>query len=129
MFESACTLFQLAEAGEESFVTSEAVVAEVVFILSSRRHSALPRPEVAALIRPIFGLRGCALRNKSRVTRALDLWVANQRVSFVDALMAAYAMDLGVPLATFDRALAEVPGLSLWQPPNELAPPARPSSK
>ncbi len=116
MFEAASALFRLAQAGEESFITSEAVVAEVVFILSSKRHANLPRRDVAALPRPLLGLRGCAIPHKSRVLRALDLWVAYERISFVDALMAAYAIEFDVPLASFDRGLAQTSGVSIWSP-------------
>ena len=116
MFEAASALFRLANAGEESFVTSEAVVAEVVFILSSRRRANLPRQDVASLVRPLLGLRGCAIPHNARVMRTLDLWAAYGRISFVDALMGAYAIELNAPLASFDRGLAQLPELTIWSP-------------
>ena len=116
MFEAATALFRQANDGDVTFITSEAVVAEVVFILSSKRHQNVPRVEVAGMIRPLIGLRGCALPHKPRVLRALDLWAGHERISFVDALMAAYAIDLGAPLATFDRSLIQMAELTIWHP-------------
>lgn len=115
--EATAALFRLAKEGREAFTTSDAVIAEVVFILSSARHYNVPRPDVVALLKPILRLRGCKLPGKRRCLRALDLWAESPRLSFVDALVAITARDLGVPVASFDTELGRVPGLTAWVPP------------
>ena len=123
MFETATTFFELVREGEETFTTTDAVIAEVVFILSSRRHYNRPRADVAALLKPLLQLPGRKLPRKRRCLRALDLWAARPHVSFVDALGAVQAQELGAPLASFDADLGKVPGVSLWQPPEGAEPP------
>ncbi len=118
MSERAATLFRLVHAGQETFTTSDAAVAEVVFILSSRRHYGLPRAEVSDLLKPILRLPGCKLPGKRRCLRALDLWITRPNLSFVDALVATQAQELGRPLATFDGELAKIPGVAVWHPPD-----------
>ncbi len=117
MTERAAALFRLVRDGRETFTTGDAVVAEVVFILSSRRHYGLPRADVADLLRPLLRLPGCKFPGKRRCLRALDLWTARPNVSFVDALVATQAQELGRPLASFDAALARLPDVAVWQPP------------
>jgi predicted nucleic acid-binding protein len=114
---TAQTLFRLAAIGQETFTTNDAVIAEVVFILHSPRHYNLPRPDVSARLKPILSLSGCKLPQKTRVLRAFTLWEGTPSISFVDALTATQALDLGVALGSFDRRLGRVPGITLWQPP------------
>jgi predicted nucleic acid-binding protein len=122
MSQAAATLFRLVRAGRETFTTTDAVIAEVVFILSSKRHYNVPRADVAALLRPILQLRGCKLPRKRLCLAALDLWASSPRLSFVDALGAVHARQFNVPLASFDADLTRVPGVALWQPPSGTGP-------
>jgi predicted nucleic acid-binding protein len=117
MAATAAALFRLVRAGDETFVISDAVVAEVLFILSSKRHYAVPRADAAALLKPLLQLPGCRMPRKGLCLVALDLWTASPNLSFVDALVATYADRLGAPLATFDADLARVPGIVTWAPP------------
>ena len=111
-------LFRLAASGQETFTTNDAIIAEVVFILHSPRHYNLARPDVTARLKPILQLPGCKLPNKSRILGSLDLWEGSPSISFVDAVAATQALDLGIDLGSFDRRLARVPGIALWQPPS-----------
>jgi len=108
-------LFLAVAAGDEQISTNEAVIAEVVFILHSPRHIGLARQEVIRRLVPLLGQPGCHFADKNRVLRAFALWIAWPRVSFVDALTAAQALSTEQPLATFDEALAALPGLVRWQ--------------
>jgi predicted nucleic acid-binding protein len=119
MAQAATTLFQQVKAGRETILVTDAVVAEVVFILASKRHYHLPRPDVVARLKPILQLPGCKLTRKQFVLRALDLWATSPKLSFVDALSATYAQELRRPLASFDTDTGKVPGVTLWQPPTD----------
>ncbi|MEA2510695.1 MAG: uncharacterized protein QOJ59_182 [Thermomicrobiales bacterium] len=121
MAQTATTLFARVKAGEETILVTEAVVAEVLFILSSKRHYGLSRPDVVGRLTPILQLRGCRVTRKPLVLRTLDLWVDSPKLSFVDALGATYAQELGWQLASFDADLGKVPGIVLWQPSGQGA--------
>jgi predicted nucleic acid-binding protein len=119
MRATAAALFRRVRAGEESITTTDAVIAEVVFILSSRRHYNRPRVDVAALLRPLLQLPGFRLSGKRRCLRALDLWAARPGLSFVDALVVVRAQELRTPLTSFDAELARIPGVTLSEPPRD----------
>ncbi len=61
------TLLERASAGQEAIVTYEAVIAEVVYVLSSRAHYALSHADVTARLRPIHALRGLHIANNQRI--------------------------------------------------------------
>lgn len=108
--ERARTLFRAVAAGTDEMTTSEAIIAEVVFILSHPRHYATPRSVVTVGLKSLLQPRGCRLSAKDVCLHALDLWEAHPKLSFPDALGAAYSELRGHELATFDVALARTPG-------------------
>lgn len=118
MMETVRAFFRLVAAGEEAFTTSEAVIAEVVFILHSPRHLNAPRQDVVTRLKPLIELPGCRMPAKQRTVRALDRWGSTPTISFVDALTAELALEQGGVLGSFDRRLARVPGVTVWQPPS-----------
>jgi predicted nucleic acid-binding protein len=109
-------LLRQADRGEVSLTTSDAVLAEVAFILTARAHANLDVPVAAALIATIVQLRGFHHREKRAILRALELWTGRPRLGFVDALTAAYAQSPGTLLATFDADFDSIPGLERWSP-------------
>ena len=76
-------LFQQAQRGQVELVTSESVVAEFVFVLSSPVTYRTPRPAVATALRPVLGNPGLRLDHKGAVLRALDLW-EHSKLDFED---------------------------------------------
>jgi predicted nucleic acid-binding protein len=116
--QTATALFQMIESGQESFTTSDAVLAEVIYILSAKRHYGVPRLEVTKLLKPILELRGCRLPRKRSILHALDVWNSRPKLSFVDALMVVSAEHLELPLASFDGEVNRVLGHRRWQPVN-----------
>jgi predicted nucleic acid-binding protein len=120
MHELAAALLRQAERGEVEVTTSDAVIAEVAFILTSKTHYQLPVGDAAARIATLLRLRGMKLRDKRVVLRALDLWAAYPRLGFVDALTASYAQQPGVVLATFDSDFDQIPEITRWQPEDDI---------
>ncbi|HEV2109149.1 MAG TPA: type II toxin-antitoxin system VapC family toxin [Thermomicrobiales bacterium] len=116
MADHAMTLFRRIAASEVEATTSEAILAEVIFILSSRRHFNLRPDEISARIKPFLQLPGLRLPQKRIYFRALDLYVSFPNLRFVDALCAAYSEQPGMELATFDRDFDRVPNLVRYQP-------------
>lgn len=82
-------LLERAERGEVALVTSETVIAELVFVLSSPRLYHLTRDRIRTLLIPIISLKGLRLSNRALFLRALDLY-ATTPMDFVDALGIAH---------------------------------------
>ena len=117
--EIAATLFDAADRGEVKVTTSEAVLAEVAFILSSKRQYGLGADEVATILAPIIRSPGLSLPRgqKRRYLRALEIWSENPRLGFVDALTASSVENTDTRLATFDRDFNRFTGILRWEPP------------
>lgn len=116
MNQAAGDLLRRVERGEVEATTSDAVIAEVAFILTAKAHYQQSVAEAAGRIGTILRLRGIKLRDKRVVLRALDLWADNPKLGFVDALTASYAQQPGVILATFDADFDHIPAITRWRP-------------
>jgi predicted nucleic acid-binding protein len=102
----AAALFALVDSGAVEITTSEAILAEVAFILTSPQHYAASRSTVAAGPKALLRPRGCRMPTKEVSLRALDIWVAHPELRLPDALGAAYSSVRGHGVATFDFAFA-----------------------
>ncbi len=107
----AAVLFAAVEAGTVEMTTSEAVLAEVVFILWSPRHYGAPRSVVVDGLSSLLRPRSCRMPTKDLCLHALAIWESSPKLSFPDALGAASSELRGHELATFDAALARTPGV------------------
>lgn len=86
--EACFRLLEKAKNSEVTLTTSESVIAEVVFVLSSPRVYHLARADVRARLYPILALEGLKIRDRRKYFRALDLY-ANHALDFEDALTVA----------------------------------------
>ncbi|MBW3633337.1 MAG: type II toxin-antitoxin system VapC family toxin [Chloroflexi bacterium] len=114
--EVAIDLMRHANRGDVEVTTSDAVLAEVAFILTGRAHYQLSASVAARLISPIIQLRGFRHPEKRAILHALEIWASVPRLGFVDALTLAYAQAPGMRLATFDTDFDGLPGIDCWQP-------------
>lgn len=96
------TFFREAARGERDFIVSEAILAEVFFVMNSSRHYALSAPEVVDRLKPILELPSCKMPGKRLYLRALDIAGSFPTLGFVDALTVATSEQPGIELATFD---------------------------
>ena len=112
----ATELLRRAGRGEVEITTSDAVLAEVAFILTAKAHANLPVPIAAGLLASIVQLRGFRHGEKRSILGALDLWTNRPSLGFVDALTAAYAQAPVMRLATFDTDCDGLSGIDRWQP-------------
>ena len=109
-------LFQKAQRGEVALTTSEAVIAEVVYVLSSKQLYHLPREEIRKLLYPLLSLSGLKLTHRKVYLRALDLY-ATYPIDFEDAVVAAQMERQGVTdLYSYDRDFERVPGITRLEP-------------
>lgn len=116
----ATALFDAVAQGTEQITTSEAVFAEVCFVLHSKRQYGVAPADIADLLEPILRFPGFHLPSgvKQRYRRALDLWAATPQLEFVDALTVASVEKTDISLATFDSHFDALPDITRWQPPD-----------
>lgn len=95
-FSPACTaLLARAERNEIQITTSEAVVTEVVQVLSSPRLFQVPRSRVATLLTSLFSLPGMKLPERTVYLHALSLY-AREHIDFPDCLTVAHMQRQGI---------------------------------
>ena len=104
------------DAGEIQVTTSESVIAQIVYVLSSRRAYALPRVRIKELLEPILHLRGLKLERRDTYLRALDLYAAHT-IDFEDAMAVAHMERLGITdILSYDHHFDGLPGISRVEP-------------
>jgi predicted nucleic acid-binding protein len=113
MAADATRLFGQIARGQANATTSEATIAEVVYILTDRKHYGGPRVKAATNLRSLLLPPAFRLDTKRIVLRALELWESNPRISFPDGVAAAYSELRGYHLATFDSRLRKEPTVTL----------------
>jgi predicted nucleic acid-binding protein len=114
--ERCLALLQRADQGQAELMTSEAVIAEVVYVLSSPRLYHLSRERIRDLLLPILNLRGLKLPSRQLYHRALDVY-ASHPVDFEDALAVAHMEQQGITeIVSYDRHFDGVAGVRRVEP-------------
>lgn len=109
-------LFQKAKRRQITLTTSESVIAEVVYILSSKQLYQLSREKIRSLLYPLLSLPGIKLPRRKVYLRALDLY-STYSIDFEDALIVAQMERQGITdLYSYDRDFERVPGVTRLEP-------------
>lgn len=115
--EACWRLFQRLKAGEETATTSEAIIAEVVYVLAARAHYNLPPEEISARLRPLLAVRGLKLPQKRAYLRALELYALQRPLDFEDAIAVAHMERLGIEeIVSYDADFDQVAGVNRRDP-------------
>lgn len=88
--------------GHRHIIVPESVLAECVYVM--QRLYQVPRTEIAAALDGLLGYRGVAGADVPVLRRALAVY-GSTRLGFADALLAARAEAMSLPVVTFDQAL------------------------
>ena len=108
-------LLKKAERGDIQLVTSEYVIAEVVYVLSSPRLYHLPAKRIRDLLLPIL-LRGLKLPSRQVYRRALDVY-AQYNMEFGDALAVAHMERWGVKtVLSYDKHFDRLENIERVEP-------------
>lgn len=100
----------------EEATTSESVIAEVVYVLSSKVLFAFSRRGIRARLVPLIMAPGLQLDDKDQYIRAFQLY-AETNLHFVDCLLVAHAeAEDEAVIVSFDRGLDRVPGVRREEP-------------
>jgi len=109
-------LFQRAERGEVHLVTSESVVAEVVYVLSSPALYRLSRAEVVQLVRPLLEVKGLKIDHKRSILNALGLY-AGSNLDFEDCLSVEHVRRAGLAgIYSYDRGFDRIAPVRRLEP-------------
>ena len=116
MAKRAHALFKRVEAGKQRVTTTEAVITEVVHVLSSKSLYNLARDEITGKLVILLGLKGFRLAQKRVYLRALELY-ASTNLDFVDTLIVAQMEYSEIKmLYSFDRDFDRVEGITRQEP-------------
>jgi predicted nucleic acid-binding protein len=112
-------LIDAVERGDAVVTTTEVVLHEVAYVLTSKKEYDLPSADVAALLATLLRMPNVRFPrgDKQRFLRALDLWATHPNLGLADCIVATTAILRDAELATFDRGFDRLPGLKRWQPP------------
>src|SRR3954453_19283145 len=81
-WSSACQqLFKEIEAGKRSAWTTDLAIAEIVFLLESKKHYNQPRAAIAEALLTLLSLRHLKLRQKTRYHRVFALYTTYPKLS------------------------------------------------
>ena len=111
--EACYRLFQRVKRGQEELFVCEAIVSEVVYVLSSLRAPyRLSHEEIRARIIPILTLRGLKLPQKNVYLRALDLYATSPYLDFEDALAVSHMEQRGITeIVSYDKDFDRIEGI------------------
>jgi predicted nucleic acid-binding protein len=115
MAQQAKRLVECAISGEIELLTTHAVIAEVVYVTSKQAKFSATVNEIAARLSAFVRFEGLKINDRSVVLEALEIWRTSPSLGFVDALAAAYGRQPGIMLATFDKGLEKVFGVTAWE--------------
>jgi predicted nucleic acid-binding protein len=109
-------LFQRAQRGELTLVTSESVIAEVGYVLSSRSTYRIARAAIAAALGPLIADPSLHVEHKESILRSLDLW-KDSSLDFTDCLSAEHVRRADLDgIYSYDRDFDRIPGVRRFEP-------------
>lgn len=114
---SACVqLFERIELSEEQAATSEAIVAEVMYVLTSSSLYGLSHPQASALVRPLIELAAIQVDHKMALLEAFDLFESTS-LGFEDCIAVSHARRLRAQaIVSYHRGFDRIPGVTRIEP-------------
>jgi len=109
-------LFRQADRGEVTLFTTETIIAEIVYVLSSPRLYRLSREDIRKRLVPLLTLGGLRIPSRQTVLRALELYEAHP-VDFEDALAVAHMEHHSIEeIISYDRDFDRFPQVTRIEP-------------
>lgn len=109
-------LLETATRGQTELRTCEAVVAEVVYVLASKRLYNLSRAEIVKKFLPVLQVKGLRIPAKSVILGALKMY-GRTRLDFEDALLVNYLKHYKESiLYSYDAGLDGIAGVRRLAP-------------
>ncbi|MEA2515550.1 MAG: uncharacterized protein QOJ59_5039 [Thermomicrobiales bacterium] len=109
-------LFERAALGEFDLTTSEAIVAETVYVLSPNTLYRQGRSDIALALKALFGSGAISLDHQQSVLQALDLYETT-KLDFEDCLAVAHSLRAtDGRIFSYDRTLSRISGITRLEP-------------
>jgi predicted nucleic acid-binding protein len=109
-------LFDRADREEVGLFTSEAIIAEVIYVLTSPRIYRVRRAEAATKLRPFLLCRALTFDHKASILAALELYEASN-LSFEDCLAVQHVLREKLDgIYSYDRGFRPALGLARHEP-------------
>jgi uncharacterized protein len=109
-------LFKKAQQNQIQSTTSETVIAEIIYILSSKTLYNLAREQIRARLEPLLSLPGLKLPHRQTYLRALELYVSYS-IDFEDALSCAHMEREALnEIYSYDRDFNKIQTLKRLEP-------------
>lgn len=103
--------------GSLAATTSETIIGEVVFVLSSKVLYNLPRTRIREYLSVILSMKGLQLPYKRTYIRALELYATIPRLDFADALSVAQMERQKLDtIISFDADFDNLPTITREEP-------------
>lgn len=114
--DAVAELFRRAARGEVQLTTSEAVLAEILYVLRSPVAYRMSREEAATLVTSVVALEGLDVRDPEVALEALAIF-AETDLDFVDCLAVGHTRQLRLEgVYSYDRGFDAVDGLVRREP-------------
>ena len=116
--EACYQLLQRASRGVETLLTCEAIITEVVYVLSSKRAPyKLTHDEIRSRLTPIIAIRGLRLPQKHVYINALNIYAEHRSFDFEHALAIAHMQHEGITaIISYDKDFDLVPDIQRVEP-------------
>lgn len=110
-------LFEKIERKESLATTTEAVITEIVYILSSKNLYNLYYDKIKDLLEPIFHLSNLKIPEKQIYLDALEICVKKPKLDFEDAIIIAKMRKNNIKkLYSYDKDFDKIPGVERIEP-------------
>ena len=110
------SLFQKAEKGKLNLQTTESIVAEIVYILESKRLYNLTHIEIYSRLLPILRIKGLKIPYKNTLILGLEIYSKNN-IDFEDAILIAFTLNTDTTdIYSYDKGFDKMPGINRLEP-------------
>lgn len=114
--ESSSLLFEKAEKGKIILSAPVTVIADCVYVLSSRRLYNIPRGKIRSLLTTLIKIPNFKVENKQNVLKALDLY-ASTNLDFGDVYLIAIALRSKEKIiCSYDHDFDRISGIKRVEP-------------
>ncbi len=114
--ERCFNLFKKAELGSIELHTSESIIAEVVYVLESKRLYNVERKIIANILGTILKIRGLKIPHKSIILSSLNLY-SQDNIDFEDAILISYALNSkSNEIYSYDKDISKVKDIKRLEP-------------
>ena len=115
--EASKAFFEKLLLGDDEVLSSESVVAEILYVLTSSRHYGLSRSEAIERLQPALVAQGLRFADKRAILRAVEVYSDYSFLDFEDALSVAHMEAARInEIMSYDRGFDRVEGIVRVEP-------------